>query len=393
MMHAMIYDFDTPLDRSATNSLKWTKYPGKIPMWVADMDFATPPEVRDALVSRIRSDSVVGYEEPPDRLRSLIVDWLSRRYGWVVEKRDLVFLPGLVSGINIACRAFCEPGDAAIILPPVYPPFRRAPKNNRVERQEVPLVRADRADEVNYEIDFEALERAITSRTRLLTVCHPHNPIGRRFSTADRLRLGEFCLRNNLILCSDEIHCDLLLGGGTHQPNALLLPEIAERTVTLMAPSKTFNLAGMGFGFAVATNAEVRRRFRAAAFDLAPTPNALSLAAADAVYSGRCNEWLTQLLAYLTANRDAVTAFVRDRLPGVKATFPTATYLSWLDCGGRAFDGSPFEFFLKNAGVALADGAEFGGDGARFVRLNFGCSRRQLTEALERMADALSARA
>ena len=180
-----------------------------------------------------------------------------------------------------------------------------------------------------------------------------------------------------------------MLGGSSHEPNALLAREIADRTVTLMAPSKTFNLPGLGIGFAVVTNENLRRRFRRAAFDLVPTPNVLAMAATEAVYAGECDAWHEQLLTYLTANRDELASFVRERLPGVKATLPTATYLCWLDCHAAGISGTPFEFFLKNANVALADGAEFGGNSGQCVRLNFGCPRSQLRAALENMAEAL----
>jgi cysteine-S-conjugate beta-lyase len=398
----MNYDFDSRIDRTSSGCMKWNTWPGAIPMWVADMDFRSPPAIVEAL--RLRLDhGFFGYEdpEPPERataaivkrLKAAIVDWLSRHYGWLVKPQDVELLPGLVSGLNLACRAYGNVGDGVLMLTPAYPPFRRAPRNNGLVAHEIPLQRADSSEHVKYRIDFQALEDAVQPknnvRTRMLMLCHPHNPLGLEFSREDRERLGQFCVSNDLVLCSDEIHCDLMLGGATHQPNAMLSSKIAERTVTLMSASKTFNLSGLGLGFAVVTNARLRERLRNAAEDITPPVNVLSATATLAAFSGQCDAWLEELRAYLTNNRDRLLETLKTRLPRLKATMPTATYLCWLDCKNAGIEGSAAKFFLKEAKVATSKGSDFGGDGASFIRLNFGCPLGQMMDALNAMAEAI----
>ena len=396
----MPYDFDSKLDRRSAGSAKWTKYPQDvIPMWVADMDFKAAEPITRALSQRI-AHGVFGYEEPSASLRQVIVAWLKARYAWDIQPDDLVFLPGLVSGLNVACRAFGHIGDAALMVTPVYMPFLSAPENNGMVARKVQLTRADDNGHVRYEIDFDAVEKAITPRTRMLIHCHPHNPIGQEFSPDDTRRLGELCVKHNLVLCSDEIHCDLMLGGAKHTPTATLSPDIADRTVTLMAPSKTFNIPGLGSSFAVVTNKRLRQQLTNAEAGIIPHVNALGLAATQAAYT-ECDGWLAALLEYLTANRDAMLDFIAENMPGVKAAVPAATYLGWLDCSSADIDGNPYQvllteanqFFLDEAKVAVTNGAVFGPGGRGFVRFNFGCPRAQMVEALTRMADALHKKA
>jgi cystathionine beta-lyase len=385
----MTFDFDAVIDRRNSGSVKWTYYPADvIPMWVADMDFAAPEPVVRALHARV-SHGLFGYEAPSLALREAVVGWLARHYDWHVHADELVFLPGLVSGLNAVCRAYGHLGDRAVALSPVYPPFLSAPVNQGMAIDAVPLLsREDRPGRVRYEIDFDALQQAITPRTSVLIHCHPHNPIGHEYSPEDNRRLAELCLRHGLILCSDEIHGDLMLNGARHVPIASLGPEIAAITVTLMAPSKTFNLPGLGCSFAVVSDATLRQRLQNADSGILPHPNALGLAAAEAAYSG-CDAWLEALLRYLTANRNTLAEYLAQRHPAIKATYPQATYLSWWDCRGIGIDGNPFRHFLKYAKVALADGAGFGPGGEGFVRFNFGCPRAQMMEALERISAAL----
>jgi len=395
----MEYDFDSSIDR--TGSLKWGKWPEKIPMWIADMDFGSPPPILQALKDRVAHGDF-GYEDPDppetfkmaiaNRLRAAVVGWAWRRYGWKIECRDIMFVPGVVSGLNLACRAFCKEADGVLMLTPIYPPFLRAPKNNGMINKEVPLARDDRNGFVHYTIDFDALKSAATTgrKCRMFMACHPHNPIGQVFSEGDRHRLAQFCIENDLVLCSDEIHCDLQFDGATHTPNALLSDELATRTVTLMSPSKTFNLSGLGLGVAVVTDENLRTRLRKASEDIAPPLNALSATAALTAFSGHCDEWLKQLLAYLRRNRDEMVKIVRTRLPGVKTTMPTATYLAWFDCSQALVEHNPLTFFLERAQVALTEGADFKGDGHDFLRFNFACPRRQMVNALDRMAAALA---
>lgn len=386
----MSYDFECELDRRHSTSIKWNWFDEDvIPMWVADMDFKSPEPITQALVQRAQH-GVFGYEMPSKSLREAVVAWLQRRHQWTIQPDDLVFLPGLVSGLNLACRAYGHIGDSTAMLMPVYGPFHTAPENNGMQATKVTLSRVDDGAYVDYRIDFDALERALTSRTRMLLHCHPHNPIGKEFSPEDTQRLAELCLKRGIVMCSDEIHGDLMLGGTKHVPTATLSPEIADNTITLMAPSKTFNVPGLGISFAVVQNARLRQQLLNAESGIIPHVNAMGLAAAGAAFT-ECDGWLDALWEYLTANRDSMLKFVAENMPGVRAVRTTATYLGWLDFGQTPIKDNPAAHFLKHARVAVGDGAGFGPGGEGFIRLNFGCPRPQLMQALERMAQSLVA--
>lgn len=385
----MTFDFDRIIDRRCTDCAKWTYYdPDVLPVWVADMDFAAPESIQQALRERVEH-GVFGYELPSAALHETVVDWLDRRYGWRITPDDIVFLPGLVSGLNLVCRAYGSIGDHAIMLTPVYSPFLSAPPNQGLIADAVQLRPVQKNSRLSYEIDFDAFEAAITPRTRLFLHCHPHNPTGHEYASGEMQRLAEICLRRDVLICSDEIHCDLMLDGKRHTPLASLAPEIADRCITLMAPSKTFNIPGLGCSFAVATNPRLRVRLEQAAAGIVPHVNVLGLTATQAAFS-RCDDWLVALQGYLSANRDALLAFADEHLPGVVATSPEATYLTWLDCRNLGLPASPYAFFLKHARVALSDGAIFGPGGDGFVRFNFGCPRTTMMQALMQMRDALA---
>ncbi|PYN03896.1 MAG: hypothetical protein DME07_05310 [Candidatus Rokuibacteriota bacterium] len=382
----MTYDFDRLIDRRGTHSDKWQKYgPDVLPLWIADMDFQSPEPVIRALRERVEH-GVFGYlafEQP--EFHELFADRLLKRYNWRVSPDAVVLIPGVIPGFNVAGRVLAAPGDGLILQTPVYPPILRAASSIGLTRQEAPLAR--RADG-RYAPDVDAFAAAIRERTRFFLLCNPHNPVGRVFSRDELTRLAEVCLRRGLAIVADEIHCELTLDGQRHTPIASLAPEISERTITLMAPSKTFNLAGLKCSVAIIPNAALREKFVAGRVDLVQTVNVLGYAAAVAAYRDG-QPWLDELLRYLEANRDFVVEYVRARLPGVAVAPPEATYLAWLDCrnaGPAAPD--PFTFFLEKARVALSDGALFGAGG--FVRLNFGCPRSILTEALDRMSLALT---
>jgi cystathionine beta-lyase len=384
------YDFDEIIDRRHTDSAKWRWYnkdgnEDVLPLWVADMDFAAPEAVIRALEERV-AHGVFGYGMPPDGLREVIQERLARLYNWPVETDDIFAIPGVVTGFNMACRAIGEPGDEILVEPPVYPPMLHAPKNAGRIRKDVPLVEGDE----RYERDLDAFEQAITERTSLLLLCNPHNPVGRVFDQAELERLAEICLRNDVVICSDEIHCDLVFSGHPHVPVAALSPEVAARTITFFAPSKTFNVAGLSCSVGVVQDPDLRASVRQAGQGLVSHVNVLGFAAALAAY-GDGQEWLDALLVYLEANRDYLLEYVAANLPGVECQKPEGTYLAWLDCRNAGIPGNPHEFFLERARVAVNDGAFFGEGGEGFVRLNFGCPRATLTEALERMRDALSA--
>ncbi len=382
----MAYDFDRVIDRRCTESLKWRFYrDDPLPAWVADMDFPSPAPVVEALRQRVEH-GIFGYGMEPPELRELLVARLQRLYGWTVPPEAIVYLPGVVVGVNLACCAFGSPGDGVLVQTPVYPPILRAWSQAGLERQEMQLTRE--ADG-RYSVDAAAFEAALTARTRVFILCSPHNPVGRVFRRDELERMAEACLRHDVVICSDEIHCDLVFGESRHVPIASLAPEIAAQTVTLMAPSKTFNIAGLQCSFAVVPNPELRRRLQAAGHGLVEGPSILAFLAAVAAYRDG-QPWLDEVLAYLQANRDFLVDYVTRRLRGIATTRPEGTYLAWLDCRGAGIPGNPAEFFRQRAHVALNDGTTFGCGGEGFVRFNFGCPRPLLAEALERMKGALA---
>ena len=384
----MSHDFDRVIDRRATASNKWRKYPADVlPLWVADMDFTSPEPVVRALRERVEHGVYgYGFEEPG--FAQVFVDRLQKRYGWRVSPEAVVMIPGVIPGFNVACRALTRPGDGLLLQVPVYPPILRSPGNHEITRDEAPLAR-DR--DGRYAVDLDAFRAAIHPRTRAFLLCNPHNPVGRVFTREDLAGLAQICLERDLSIIADEIHCDLLYQGQHHIPMASLGPEIERRTITLMAPSKTFNLAGLKVSVAVIPDASLRERFMAARGDYVQAQvNVLGYAAAFAAYRDG-DAWLAELLRYLEANRDYLADYVRRHLPGVTMTPPEGTYLAWLDCrGAAAAAADPFTFFLERAKVACNDGALFGRGGQGFVRLNFGSPRSILTEGLERMRRALA---
>ncbi len=372
------YDFDTPIDRRETCSTKWEKYRGRdvIPMWVADMDFATAPAVIEELERRVRH-GIYGYTVPPAQLSPAIAAALERDYGWRIEPEWLVLLPGLVVGLNVVCRAFAAEGDEILTAIPIYPPFLSAPEHASRACVRVPLV-----DEGGtWRWDFERLEHAVTPRTRLLLLCSPHNPTGRVWSREELSTLAEFCLRRGLIMVSDEIHCGLLLGAGLrHWPVAALDPSIAAQTVTLMSASKTFNFPALGCAFAIASNPELRSRLRRTMAGIVHHVGAMGMFATLAAYrDGRA--WQLALVDYLRANRDLVESTL-GAVPALRVGHTEATYLAWIDA--RAIPDAVRRF--EDAGVGLYDGSLFGAPG--YVRLNFACPRAVLKEALARIAVA-----
>ena len=364
--------FDTPIDRRNTDSIKWSKYAGRdiLPLWVADMDFAAPPAVLDALQQRI-AQGVFGYGGAWPSLTESVLTHLETEYGWSIEPEWIVWLPGLVSGLNIACRAV---DGEVLTATPIYPPFLSAPhfSGRRLNRAELACSDGD------WHWDKIALKNALTAATRLFLLCHPHNPVGRCWNRAELLDLAAFAEENDLIVCSDEIHCGLILDPEKrHIPFASLSPDAAKRSITLMAPSKTYNIPG--------------RSFQQAMNGIVPHVNVLGLAACEAAYRD-CTEWHRELLAYLAGNRDRLTAATQgDFLRGavnagkrVKMSHVEATYLAWIDVRqlGLVHPAAHFEAH----GLGLSDGADFGAPG--WLRLNFGCPRSTLEEALKRFSKA-----
>ena len=385
-----LYNFDQLPDRTSTNSGKWRTHPaGVLPMFVADMDFMSPQPVIDALQDVV-GRGMFGYpqfyaetsDHPP--LREALVARLARRYGWRVAPEALVFVPGVVTGFNLAAHTFAQPGGELALPTPIYPPMLDASRQAGLVRRDAPMVRA--ADG-RYAIDWDAFEAAFNPATRMFLLCNPHNPVGRVFDRAELERMAQVCLRHGVPICSDEIHAELIYSGFQHTPIASLAPEIEQNSITLIAPSKTFNLPGLQCSVAIIPNADLRARYLAARRGLVPWVNVMGLIAAEAAYRAG-DEWLAQLLVYLEANRDTLARYVAAEMPGVNMSTPEATYLAWLDCRATGLS-QPCQCFLDQARVACSDGAAFGPGGEGFVRLNFGCPRSMLLEALERMKGAL----
>ena len=375
------FGFDTIIDRRQSDSIKWRKYAGRdvLPLWVADMDFAAPPAVLAALHRRIEH-GVLGYGAPTPSLVESTLSYLESNYGWKVEPEWLVWLSGVVTGLNLACRIV---DGGVITATPVYPPFLSAPRLSGRELSSVPLKLVDGG----WRMDLDAMQAALQPDTRLWLLCHPHNPVGRAWSDEELRAFADFCKRNDLIVCSDEIHCDLILDAERrHVPLACLDEEIARRSITLMAPSKTFNIPGLACAFAVIPDAGLRRRFTGTARGIVPDVNVLGFVAAEAAFREGA-EWHDALIEVLRRNRDRVETAVA-AMPGLRMTHVEATYLAWIDARGLAVD-DPVAFF-EGAGVGLSNGADFGLSG--WVRLNFGCPAATLDEALERMRAACAPR-
>ena len=382
----MTNDFDRLIDRRHSDSDKWHHYGDDVlPMWVADMDFLSPQPVIRALRERVEH-GVFGYGTDLPELRQVSVDRLAGLYGWRVLPQDFIFLPGVITGFNLACRAVTAPGDGMLVQTPIYPPILRVPGNVGLTCDEMELTRQP---DGHYTIDFDAFDKTMTDRTRVFILSNPHNPVGRAFQRQELERMAEICLRRNVVICSDEIHCDLLFRGVQHIPIASLDAEIANHTITLIAPSKTFNIAGLQCSVAIIQNADLRKKFKAARVDLVNEVNVLGLVAALAAYR-EGQEWLDELLVYLEANRDLLVQYVSEQMPGIRMGKPEATYLAWLDCRQAGIPGNPHKFFLEQAKVAVNDGVTFGRGGEGFVRLNFGCPRSTLLEALDKMRAALA---
>lgn len=393
----MTNNFDQIIARRGTNSLKWDTYPEDIlPMWVADMDFRSPQAVIDALHQAIEH-GIFGYpsglhNEPNQRseLRQVLVERMARLYDWQIQPEDIYFVPGVVVGFNLVAHALGEAGCNLLVQPPVYPPILGAAANVGMRRVDSPLnPRLNEAGILHYEIDFDHFEQTIGKDTRLFLLCNPHNPSGRVFIRSELERLAEICLRHGVAICSDEIHGDLIFEPHQHIPIASLDPEIAQNTITLMAPSKTFNIPGLQFSFAIVPNREWRKRLEAASQGLTNWINALGWVAALAAYSGG-EMWLKEVLQYLRANRDFLLQWIQEHFPQVPHTSPEGTYLAWLDCRPLNLPDNPSSFFLKEAKIAFNDGKAFGKEGEGFVRWNFACPRPILEEACERLVRALT---
>ncbi len=373
--------FDRIISRANTASLKWDKYKERdiIPLWVADMDLKSPQCVVEAIKTRAEH-GIFGYTHAPEELSGQIIIRLEQKYGWKIDREWITWLPGLVTGLNIACRAVGKDRDDVMTVVPIYPPFLSAPGNSGRNLLAVPLVNNNN----RWLFDFEGFEKAITKNTKLFMFCNPHNPTGRVYSREEILTLAGICAKHDIIICSDEIHNDLILDAGKHHiPTASLGPEIARRTITFMAPSKTYNLPGLGCSFAIISDPDLRVQFRRAMRGIVPFVNVFGYTAALAAYRDGA-EWLRDLLTYLAGNRDLLADRI-DKLPGISVNHVEATYLAWLDLTATGLADPAVHF--ERYGVGLSDGKEFGAPG--FLRLNFGCPRPLLQQALQRIEQAV----
>jgi cystathionine beta-lyase len=382
----MSMDLNSVYQRLNTGSKKWSQYPQDVlPMWVADMDFAVAEPIMQALKNRLEHP-LLGYSVAQDRLRQTLVTRLADQYGWHIAPEDLVFLPGVEPGVNMALNALVQDDSAVVVQTPNYSPLLDAPGNWGLARIDLPF-HADA--EGNYHTDISALQNTL-SDARALLLSNPHNPLGKVFERDELRAIGQACVDRDVLIISDEIHADILFDGRKHTPIAALSPEIAARTVTLMSASKAWNIAGMKTAFAIVQNPELRKRFNGGQRGLVDSVNVLGYEATQAAYT-EGGPWLTQVMAYLQDNRDYLADAIKNRFPGVSMNLPQSTFLAWLDCSELGIE-NPQRFFLEEAKVALSAGLEFGDDCGQFVRLNFGCPRPMLEEALGRMERSLLVR-
>jgi cystathionine beta-lyase len=378
----MNFDFDTHIPRRGTGNIKYDRRPELDPFWVADMDFASPPYILAALHNRV-DHGIFGYAQAHQGLCDTVLAYLKDRRKAEVPLDHIIHIGGLVPALSLAARAFCGPNDAVMTCTPVYPPFLGVHHDARAR-----LITVDHAlVDGRWEFDWDAMENAVTPDTKVFVLCNPQNPLGRVFTAAEVTRLAEFCVRHDLVLVSDEIHCDLIFDeSATPHFSALNLPEnLANRTITLLAPSKTWNIAGLGYAFTVIPDESLRRKFSATRGQTLSEINALAYYAAEAAYRDG-EPWRLQLVAYLKANRDTLVDFINTRCPGLKVAPGEATYLAWIDARDLGLE-NPARYFEEKAGVFLSDGAYFGGPG--WFRFNFGCPRSRMMEGLEKIAAAL----
>lgn len=370
-------NFDEPINRRNTNSFKWDKYsdPNVIPVWVADMDFKAAPPIIEAL-NEITEHGVFGYARCPDELVDVTIERLEKLHHFKVEKDWIVWIPGLVPALGLASRIAGQEGDAVMTNTPVYHPFMLETIAAGRELQKIPMI----LENNRWTMDFEAIEQNITPKTKLFLLCNPHNPAGTMFTKEELERLAAICLKNDILLCSDEIHCDLIIDDTkTHISIATLNKEIEQKSITLFAPSKTFNIAGLGCSFAIIPDEKLRAKFIKTKAGLLPMIPSYSYSAALAAYRDGA-EWHQELLTYLRANHELLLNAV-NQMKGLKMVPLEATYLAWIDA--RETGIPDYVERLEAAGVGVNAGKMYDGDG--FFRLNFACTRTNLEEVIKRM--------
>lgn len=389
----MQYNFDEVIDRSSTDSVKLEKMKAifgrddLIPLWVADTDFRSPPAITDALIKRVEH-GIFGYTLPSDAYTASIVSWLSRRHDWRVAEEDINFIPGVVKGFAFAIDEFTSKGDKIIIQPPVYHPFRLV--TQALEREVVnnPLI----LDDGGYRMDFDGLRKIVSENScKMFILCNPHNPGGRVWTPDELYELSELCYSNNILVVSDEIHSDMALPGYRHTPFATVSDMAADNSITLMAPSKTFNIAGIVSSFAVITNKTIRQRYLAYLQPRELHQGTLFAYTATRVAYDECEDWLDQMIRYVQGNVNFVISYLSEFIPQIKVIKPEASFLVWLDCRSLQLPQHELvKLFVDKAQLALNDGSIFGPGGEGFMRLNVGTSRKVLERALNNLKNALT---
>ncbi|OAA31711.1 cystathionine beta-lyase [Kosmotoga arenicorallina S304] len=388
----MRYDFDRIVDRRGTSSYKWDMLEeifgsdDLLPMWVADMDFRSPPALIEALTERAKH-GVFGYTARNDGFYQSFIDWVKVRHDWDIKRKWIIASPGVVPSIAIAVQAFTKPGEKVLLQTPVYYPFFDVIKNNNREL----AVNELRYSNGRYEMDFDSLEKEIDDKTKLLILCSPHNPVGRVWTKDELKTLGEICLRKGVIVLSDEIHSDIVYSGSKHTPFAKISEELSEISITCMAPSKTFNIAGLETSLTIVPNSKLRKVFENRLYDqlFMRLGNIFGINATEMAYR-HGKEWLDELLEYLERNRDYAVKYINENIPGIKPVKPEGTYLLWLDFRGLGMNDNEIRnLLLHRAKVALGHGPIFGKGGEGFQRLNFACPRTLLEKGLAKIEKAM----
>ncbi|NLB71351.1 MAG: pyridoxal phosphate-dependent aminotransferase [Chloroflexi bacterium] len=380
-------DFDEFIDRRPTESLKWNLYDEDVlPLWVADTDFLSPPAVVEELQKRI-SHGIFGYGFPPKGLDEVIIKRMQDLYSWDVNAQEISYVPGIVTGFNLAMRCVCDKGDTVIFQTPAYPPFVSSPACAGLTEIQNPMYLGD---DGQYQVDFDLFEeQIIENNVKVFILCNPQNPTGRVFSMEELEKFADICLKHKVLICSDEIHCDIVYDGRKHIPIASLSPEVSKITATFLAPSKTYNIAGLHASVAIIQDEVGRKKYLKYKQYLISDPGTLSLVAAKAAYE-HGGEWLREQIAYLQANRDYLDEVLPEALPGVSWSKPESTFLGWLDFRQSGIEGNCHKFFIDRARVALNDGAAFGEGCDGFLRINFGCTRATLEKAIQQMSAAMN---
>jgi cystathionine beta-lyase len=393
--------FENILPRRDSDSLKWNLYDADVtPMWIAEADVRPPQAVIDALAARV-AHGVFGYTAAIGHLSAPGGSWeypgiaevicarLKRLYDWDVAPDALVYLPGVVPGFNVACKIAGQPGEAVLMHAPCYGPITKGPINQSRRPTYAPLRREITIDGyTHFAHDQDAFDAAVEKDTRLFLLCNPHNPTGRAFSRTELQQMADRCAQNDMLICSDEIHAELLLGDAVHVPIASLSAEVADRCITLVSPSKAFNIPGLGFAVAVIQNPTLRARYMEAMQGLVPSPQIFGYVGAMAAYQ-HGDEWIAAAQAFYTSNRDLVCTVLRTHAPQLLINRPEATFLNWIDCREAQLPTNPKEYFVNHAGVALADGSGFGPAGDGYLRLTFATQRAILEPALYAMIESL----